>query len=213
MASLAQTVPCVLEEADQLMLGEQGRKLREASLPDIPDELSRHSCRVQASLKNITHFRVEYLDSYLHNGTQHYQEPKDIASLGQMTFSSSNDSEGESCGGGAQFRIHIAGDYLDFSVGWAGRAQVLPKATVTFDSPKSAYHDAASVDESWCRDWATSARAWEAKDGDGKPVPFTIDVSAESGPQVVYTIEQVVAKEKPVGDEGGGRDSALILGL
>ncbi|KAI0691964.1 hypothetical protein C8T65DRAFT_670220 [Cerioporus squamosus] len=62
-------------------------------------------------------------------------------------------------------------------------------------------------------DWATSARAWEAQDGDGKPVPFTIDVSAESGPQVVSLVEQVVAKERPVGDEGAGRDRALLLGL
>ncbi|RDX47335.1 hypothetical protein OH76DRAFT_1405946 [Lentinus brumalis] len=213
MASLAQTVDCVIEDVDQSMLGDRGDELKTKPLPDIPDELSQRSCRAQATVKNITHFKIEYLGSYLHAGTRFHQQPKEVASLSQMTFSSFSDSAVEPCGGGAQFRVHIADDHLDFSVGWNGQAHMLPKATVSFDLPKSTYHDAASVEESWRRDRATSARAWEAKDSEGKPVPFTIDVSAESGPQVVYIVEQVVAKEKLVGDEGTGLDRALILGL
>ncbi|RDX47336.1 hypothetical protein OH76DRAFT_1484712 [Lentinus brumalis] len=154
-------------------------KVKDAPIPPAPLTLKRAMRWMQATVKNLTQFRIEHVDDFLQQG-EFCQRPGDVAPLDQMTFSCcTREGELTGCGGGAKFRILLHDESaLGFAIGWeepAGPA-FPPRSAVVCDppnDPRYAYHLA---DERG--NFVTSDRL-EATDELGTVV-FRIKITAES---------------------------------
>ncbi|RPD55322.1 hypothetical protein L226DRAFT_615579 [Lentinus tigrinus ALCF2SS1-7] len=148
-------------------------------IPDAPRTLKRSMRWMQATVKNLTQFRIEHVDEYLQEG-EFFQRPSDIAPLDQMTFSCrTRTGELTGCVGGARFRVHLHdGSHLEFAIGWqepAGPA-FLPRTGVICGSSTDLKYACRIGDERG--NFVTSDRL-EATDEAGT-VAFRIKITAES---------------------------------
>ncbi|KAI0691965.1 hypothetical protein C8T65DRAFT_81489 [Cerioporus squamosus] len=94
-------------------------KVEELSIPSASRRLKRSMRWMQGTVKNMTQFRIEHVESddFLQEG-EFYQRPSDVAPLHQMTFSCrTKPGELTGCGGGARFRVVLHdGSHLEFAI-------------------------------------------------------------------------------------------------